>query len=214
VIGVVANIDWNLFDQQRPAEFYEPTAGLFAGSVWNLHVRVGHGVSADRLMASCHEVLRRFDERIPVPQIRTLTAMQRTNPQVLLMEIGGLLFGIFGTVAVGLSFLGVYGLKAYEVTRRTREIGIRIALGATAGNVLNMILVGSARLALWGMGFGFLLSLAVGRLTSRFLYRVLPFDPLTFAVIPLLLLGVVLFACLLPARRAAKTDPMEALRYE
>jgi ABC-type antimicrobial peptide transport system permease subunit len=115
---------------------------------------------------------------------------------------------------VFLSFLGVYGLKAYEVTRRTREIGIRMALGATAGNVLKMILRGSASLALWGMGFGFLLSLAVGRLASRFLYRVLPFDPLIFGVIPMLLLGVVLLACLIPARRAAKVDPMEALRYE
>ena len=214
VIGVVANIDWNLFDRQRPPEFYEATAGRFAGAYWNLHVRVAPGVSADRLIASCHEALSRFDERIPVPQIRTLTAMQRTNPQVLLMELGGLLFGIFGGVAVFLSFLGVYGLKSYEVTRRTREIGIRIALGATVVNVLNMILRGSAGLALWGMGFGLLLSLAVGRLASRFLYRVLPFDPLTFCVIPILLLGVVLFACFIPARRAANVDPVEALRYE
>jgi predicted permease len=214
VIGVAANIDWSLFEEEQPPEFYQPTAGRFMGSSWNLHVRVAQGFSADRLMASCHEALRRFDDRIPVPQIRTLTAMQKTNPQVMLMELGGLLFSLFGAVAVFLSFLGIYGLKAYEVTRRTREIGIRIALGATAGNVLNMILRGSAGLALWGIGFGLLLSLAVGHLASRFLYRVLPFDPLTFCLIPMALLGVVLFACFIPARRAAKVDPMEALRYE
>jgi putative ABC transport system permease protein len=132
----------------------------------------------------------------------------------MLMEVGGLLFSLFGAVAVFLSFLGIYGLKAYEVTRRTREIGIRIALGATAGNVLNMILRGSAGLAIWGIGLGLILSLAVGHLASRFLYRVLPFDPLTFCLIPMAVLGVVLFACFIPARRAAKVDPMEALRYE
>jgi predicted permease len=214
VIGVVANVDWSLFEEQQPPEFYEPTAGDFSGTVWNLHVRVAQGFSAERLMASCREALRRFDNRIPVPQIQTLTAMQRTNPQVMLMELGGSLFSLFGAVAVFLSFLGIYGLKAYEVTRRTREIGIRIALGANAGNVLNMILRGSAGLALWGIGLGLLLSLAVGHLASRFLYRVLPFDPLTFCLIPMALLGVVLFACFIPARRAAKVDPMEALRHE
>lgn len=214
VIGVVANVDWSLFEEQQPPEFYEPTAGDFGGTVWNLHVRVAQGFSADKLIAACHEALRRFDDRIPVPQIQTLTAMQRTNPRVVLMQLGGLLFGLFGAVAVFLSFLGIYGLKAYEVTRRTREIGIRMALGATAGNVLNMVLRGSAGLALWGIGFGLLLSVAVGHFASRFLYRVLPFDPLTFCLVPTALLGVVLFACFIPARRAAKVDPMEALRYE
>ncbi len=214
VIGVVANVNWTLFETQPPSEFYEPTAGDFAGTVWNLHVRVAQGSSADRLMASCQEALRHFDDRIPVPQIQTLTAMQRTNPQIMLMEVGGLLFSLFGAVAVFLSFLGIYGLKAFEVKRRTREIGIRIALGATAGNVLNMVLRGSAGLALWGIGFGLLLSLAVGHLASRFLYRVPPFDPLTFCLVPIALLGVILFACFIPARHAAKVDPMEALRYE
>ncbi len=214
VVGVGANVDWNLFDLQQPAEYYEPPAGHFAAALWNLHVRVAPGASTDRLMAACREALSPFDARIPVPQIRTLTAMQRTSPQVLLMELGGGLFGVFGMVAIFLSFLGVYGLKAYEVTRRTREIGIRMALGATAGEVLGMILRESARLALWGIGLGFLLSLAVGRLAGRFLYQIHPFDPLTYGVIPVLLLAVSLFACWLPARRAARTDPMTALRTE
>ncbi len=214
VVGVVANVDWNLFDQQAPAEVYEPPAGHFSGARWNLHVRVAPGASAVALMAACREALSGLDSRSPTPEIRTLTTMQRTNPQALLMEVGGLLFGVFGAVAAFLSFVGIYGLKAFEVTRRTREIGIRVALGASRGGVTRMVLRESAGLACWGLGLGLLLSVAVSCGTRRFLYQVQPFDPATYLAVPLLLLTVALLAAWLPARRAAAVEPMEALRHE
>jgi len=113
-----------------------------------------------------------------------------------------------------LSMLGVYGLKSYAIARRTREIGIRLALGASGSDVVAMILRETAWLAGLGLGLGLLLAVAVGKLAGGFLYRVPAIDTLTFSVIPPLLLLVTLVACVVPARRAAKLDPMVALRYE
>jgi putative ABC transport system permease protein len=213
VVGVVPDIAWSIFDKERPAEFYEPL-GQRIFNIWRLHVRVAPAADANTVMAACLKQLRQLDSRMPITDASTLVAMQRNSPLVLLARLGGLLFGAFGAVAMGLSFLGVYGLKAYEVVRRTREIGIRMALGARSRDVWGMLLQESAWLALWGLGLGLLLSLAMGRLASRFLYQVPAFDPLTFVGVPILLLAAVLIACSIPARRATKVDPMVALRHE
>jgi predicted permease len=213
VIGVAPDVKWNILDRQPPGELYEAPAGRFSGA-WNLHIRLRPGVLARDIMAACSAELRIFENRIPIPQIQTLKGMQRRSPQVLLMEIGAGLFGVFGLVAEFLSFLGIYGLKAFEVSRRTGEIGIRMALGAKISDVLRLILCESARMAGCGLGMGLLLSLAMGGLASRFLYGVSRFDPLIFSVVPLLVMAVVLVACLIPARRAAGMNPMQALRNE
>jgi hypothetical protein len=213
VVGVVPDVVWNILEEQPPAELYEPPAGHFLDA-WNLHVRLAPGASAVPIMSACSETLSRFDNRIPFPQIHTLKSIQRLNPQIVLMEAGGLLFGVLGVVAVILSCLGVYGLKAYEVSRRTREIGIRMALGASSGKVLGVVLRESAGLALLGLGLGLPLSLTVSLLAHRFLYKLPPADPLILAGVPLLLLSITLVACLIPARRAARVNPMVALRTE
>jgi predicted permease len=213
VVGVVPDIAWSIFDKERPAEYYEPLGQRFL-NIWRLHVRVAPAADTGTVMAACLKELRQLDSRMPITDARTLTAMQRNSPLVVLARLGGMLFGAFGAVAMALSFLGVYGLKAYEVVRRTREIGIRMALGARSRDVLAMLLRESAWLAVWGLGLGLLLSLAMGRLASRFLYQVPAFDPLTFVGVPILLLTAVLIACSIPARRATKVDPMVALRHE
>ena len=133
---------------------------------------------------------------------------------VRIVRLGAILFGAFGMLAMLLCCVGVYGLKAYAVVRRTREIGIRIAIGATPNAVLGMVLAESAWLSALGLGLGFLLAMGIGRVANRFLYQVPGFDPLTFALAPPLLLATVLFACWIPARRATKIDPMKALRDE
>jgi predicted permease len=214
VVGLVANVDWDLFDKEKPAEVYQPPAGRFAGACWQLHVRVAPGALAGPLMRACAGALSDFGSRVPTPEIRTLATAQRMSPQILLMEIGGVLFGLFGLVAVFLSFLGVYGLKAYEVARRVREIGIRTALGASAGDVVGMVLSESAGLALWGIGLGFALSLPLGLAARRFLYHVEILDPVSCLAVPLLLLAVATLAAWIPARAAARIDPMTALRAE
>jgi putative ABC transport system permease protein len=122
--------------------------------------------------------------------------------------------GFFSLSALTLVCLGLYGILSYSVARRTREIGIRMALGAQKRNVLSGVIRQGMTLALVGCGLGVVLAIALTRIVSSLLYGVTPTDPLTFALTVLLLGTVAFVSCWLPARRAAKIDPMEALRYE
>jgi ABC-type antimicrobial peptide transport system permease subunit len=124
------------------------------------------------------------------------------------------MLSIFGGLALTLAAVGVYGIKAYAVSRRTREIGIRMALGAKPGEVVRMILREGLVMTLSGVVLGFLLALGIGRAFSRMLYQVSPVDPVAFTLAPSVLLAAALLACWLPARRAASIEPMQALRAE
>jgi putative ABC transport system permease protein len=125
-----------------------------------------------------------------------------------------ILLGMFAAVAMGLSAVGLYGVVSFSVARRTREIGIRMALGGRCGDMLRLVLRQGVTLTAVGLGIGLLGSLALMRGLSSQLYEVSPADPLTFAAVSTLLLIVALLACYFPARRAAKVDPMIALRCE
>jgi len=121
---------------------------------------------------------------------------------------------IFGCTALLLAAIGVYGLMAYSVAQRTREIGIRLALGAESSNVRNMVIAQGMRLACIGIAIGIASALGLTRLLAGFLFGVKPWDPLAFTLVPALLGAVALFAVWLPARRATRIDPITALRCE
>jgi ABC-type antimicrobial peptide transport system permease subunit len=124
------------------------------------------------------------------------------------------MLALAGGMALLLGIVGLYGVIAYSVSQRTREIGIRMALGAQKRDVLKLVVMGGMGLTVIGVGVGVAGALVLTRFLSSLLYGVKPTDPLTFVVVSLVLTGVALLACYVPARRAAKADPILALRYE
>ena len=124
------------------------------------------------------------------------------------------LFGGFAALAMVLAAIGIYGVLAYSVGQRTREIGLRIALGATSGAVMKLILTAGLRLGLIALVIGLPLAIGAAGILRHQLAGISPFDPLSFLAVVLCVLAALISACLWPARRASKVDPMEALRYE
>jgi predicted permease len=154
------------------------------------------------------------DSALPILSIQTFEQLLEGHLQLWLIKAGAAVFSVFGALALGLAVVGLYGVKAYSVARRTREIGIRLALGAQPATVQRMILrEGSVMLAA-GLVLGLLLALVTGQIVSSLLYQVSSLDPLAFTVAPIVLTLAGLIATWLPARRATKIDPMTALRTE
>jgi predicted permease len=158
------------------------------------------------------QAIHQIDANLPITNVTTL-AEQVSNsmgPQRMI----SVLTGFFGILGLALACVGLYGIMAYNVARRTHELGVRMALGAQKGEILKMIMGHGLRLTLIGLAIGAAGALALTRLMTNLLYGVRPSDPLTFIAVSLLLTMVALLACYIPARRAMKVDPMVALRYE
>jgi ABC-type antimicrobial peptide transport system permease subunit len=152
---------------------------------------------------------------MPVYNIRTLDEQIASSPMGMApMRMGTIIAGGQGLIALFLATLGLYGLISHSVKLRTHEIGIRMALGAKRGNVLSILIGQGLQLVLIGLGLGLAAALLVTRALSSVLYGVKATDPLTFACVSLLLAGVAVLASFIPARRAAKINPIEALRCE
>jgi putative ABC transport system permease protein len=156
--------------------------------------------------------VQEVDPNQPVYDVATME--QRFSEAVAPQRFNTLVMGIFAGMAVLLAGVGVYGVMAYSVARRTHEIGIRMALGAQQQDVTRLVLRHGALLAFFGISLGVAGSLALTRSLSGLLYGIKPTDPVTFFFVSLVLAGVAFLATYLPARRATKVDPMVALRYE
>jgi putative ABC transport system permease protein len=164
------------------------------------------------LAPAAQRVIQSIDPDQPVSDVRTMESW--IGNSVARARFGTVLLALFGIVALMLAAIGIYGVISYSVTQRTHEIGIRMALGAKPGDVLRMVIKQGMTVSIIGVALGIVGAFAATRVLASMLYEVAPTDPLTFVSIPLLLSSVALLACYIPARRATKVDPMEALRYE
>jgi predicted permease len=165
-----------------------------------------------KLASTVRSVVQAVDKDQPVYDLRTMPEVMASS--VATPRFNLLLVGVFAALALALAIVGVYGVMSYLVAQRTHEVGVRMALGADARNVLRLVIGHGMKLALIGVGIGLAAAFALTRIMTSLLYSVSPTDPPTFLVIALLLGAVALLACYLPARRATKVDPMIALRYE
>ena len=163
-------------------------------------------------LRSIRSVFRDVDPDLPLYDVRTMEDHMGTA--LLPARLGGSVLGLFGVLGMVLAAVGIYGVMAYSVSQRKREMGIRVALGAERGDVVGMVLRDGLRLAVLGTAVGLVLAALLGRLVQGMLYDVAPLDPVAFTVVPALLLGVALLAVYLPARRASRSDPVTALRSE
>jgi ABC-type antimicrobial peptide transport system permease subunit len=158
------------------------------------------------------QVLRDIDPDLPVYRVRTMG--QRVDESLARRRFAVVLLGLFAAIALGLASLGIYGVMAYLVAQGTRELGIRLALGATPCEVLRLIISGGMTVALAGIAVGLAVAWMVSGVMGALLFGVDARDPITFVAIPVLLAGVALLACYLPARRAMRIDPAVCLRAE
>jgi putative ABC transport system permease protein len=162
------------------------------------------------LAGSVREAIKAVDKAVPNYNLKTMNDVVSTSAAP--RRVPMLLFSAFAGVAMLLAMLGIYGVTSYYVTQRTHEIGVRMALGAQLVDVVKLVLSRAILLALVGIGIGVAGAVALTRYMTTLLFGVKPFDTVTFIGVAIMLAAVVLVACLVPARRAAKIDPLEALK--
>ena len=211
IVGLVADSKMGSVGSKVEPELYIPYAQApFASFLVTFVIRTSSNPTD--VAAAVRRAVWDVDHDQPVTQVRT---MENVVSESLWWErVSGLTLGIFAAISLLLSAVGIYGVFSYTVTQRTHEIGIRTALGASRADILKMVVGEGLLLTLIGVGAGIAAALALTRLLASLLYGVRPRDPLTFVALSLLLTAVAVLASYLPARRATKVDPIEALRYE
>ncbi len=209
VVGIAKDGKYMTFGESPTPYIFLPQAQHYKGRVAFI---VRSKESSDSLVPAIRHEVRSLDASLPIFGVRTMP--QFLNRIVSVYDMGASLIGTFGVISLLLAAVGIYGVLHFAVTRSTREIGIRMALGAASGDVVGLILGRSMAFVGVGLVLGIGGAFAVTRLTGSLLAGVGPTDPLTFAAVALVFGLVALLACAIPARRASRVDPMVAVRYE
>jgi predicted permease len=208
IVGIVGDThEYGLDAPPRPTVY----VNLFQRPRAAMSLTMLSDADMQQVTTAARGILQELDPETPA-KFRTFSQMYAASLGSRRFNV--VLIGFFGIAALVLATTGVFGVMAYSVSRRTREIGVRVALGASTGEVLRMILSQGMRTIVIGVAIGITGALALTRTVQSLLFGVTATDPLTFGSVTLLLVGAALLACYIPARRATKVDPMVALRYE
>ncbi len=213
IVGIVRDVRATALDVKPTPGFYLPHSQL--PSYWDemtVVVRATEGGAASPAESTLRLEMMTIDPGLPMANYRTMEAL--VSNAVARPKFGSLLLGLFAATALLLTVVGLYGVVAYTVSQRMRELGIRIVLGAQPGEVRRMVVLQGMRPALVGLVLGLAAALGLSRFLASMLFEINATDPATFIVASVVLFGVAVMACWLPARRAARVDPMEALRSE
>jgi hypothetical protein len=218
IVGVAGDVRWRLDVDAAPIMYQAPYQVLDGAMALvnrlqpgGVLIRTWPGVAPMSVSQAVQQTLLAAD-RLPAARIRTME--QVSLDSTARQNFNLLLLGLFAAIALLLAAVGIYGVMSYSVEQRTREIGIRAALGASRRDTLNLVLLQALRMTLAGIAAGVAASFGLTRLLSAQLFGVKPADPLTFTAVPLILLVVALAAACIPALRASRVDPLVALRHE
>ena len=218
IVGLVGTHRHGVLSETPLARVFVPFSHGYTGNAF-VHLRYGKLTGSDRhalagMVPAVRSFLREIDPTLPVVTIAPFADLMEKNADLWIIKLGATLFGAFGVIALVLAVIGVYGVKAYAVACRTREIGIRMALGAHRRDVFVLIMRQGAMQTALAVAVGILLSLGAGRVLAQILYQVSPTDPFALVSSSVALTGAALLACFLPARRATQVNPITALRTE
>jgi putative ABC transport system permease protein len=210
VVGVVSDAHDNAVEDDPRAEIYIPfaQAPYFQGAIFIAR----SAESPTALAPAVKRAIWAVDKNAPITDLASMD--QVVAGSVAEPKFQAMLLGAFGALGLFLAMIGIYGVISYGVTQRTREIGVRMALGAQRRDVLRMVIAEGMTLAAAGVALGLGAAVALARFLRSMLFGIKPTDPATFAGVAILLATIALFACYIPARRAMRVDPMDALRYE
>jgi predicted permease len=211
VVGVVDNVKQGHMDAVTTPHTYEPYTQL-GGALTGLKIAIRTEGDPALLAATLRSEVAGLDPQLAVGPIRTMEEMIQRSTRTRRFNL--FLLGSFAALALMLAAIGIYGVLAYAVTRRTHEIGVRMALGARGPDVLRLVLGQGARVTVLGIVLGAGGAMFLTRFLQEMLYQVRPTDPATFSSVILTLLAVALVASYIPARRATQVDPMQSLRHE
>jgi putative ABC transport system permease protein len=209
IVGVVGDVRDVALSLKPGPMMYVPfaQAPLYGGEVV-----VRSSLSAASVAAAIRQAVHSIDKDLPVTDVESFP--DALGHSISRERFRTFLLGSFSVIALVLAAVGIFGVISYSASQRTHEIGIRMALGAQRRDVLHLILGQGAKLALLGLGIGVVLAFLLTRWIASLLYNVSATDPLTFGAVAVVLFGVALTACYIPARRAMRVDPMVALRYQ